>query len=209
MRKIALALFLAGAFSFADEVSAYKAGWVDGFRTGYSLKNVKKVNIPAGFWLYMPSENLSMEYIGFYVFSAQRLGLKSYLTGKEIVFGVFSRRADAEFYRNLLIAKGIEGLEVDKREGAVGYEGEVFVVDKSGEAKTGVDGVYYHLQKAIEKAKEIDPTVLNRDLLVQDLKSILSQISKWRSGEKGYKRVMEEQESSQLPDIVEKFLKEK
>ncbi len=200
-------LLLTGAV-FGGEVSAYRAGWVDGFRTGYSLKNAKKVEIPAGYWLYMPSENLPTELVGFYIFSAQRLGLKSYLTEKEIVFGVFARQADANFYKEQLAGKGIDDLRVEKREGTAGYEGGIFVIDKTGETHSGVSGVYYHLQKAIEKAKEIDPTVLNRDLLVQDLQSILSQISKWKSGEKGYERVIDEGGSKE-PKIIDKFLKEK
>ena len=211
MRK---ALLLLGTFclvGLADEVSAYKAGWIDGFRVGYSLKQARVVDIPAGYWLYMPVEDMPMPLVGFYVFAAERLGLRAYLTDKEVVFGVFQRRADAEFYRNQLLGKGIEGVIVALRNGQKGYEGSVLVLDKVGEEHRGVSGVMYHLSKAIEKAKEIDPTVLNTALLVEDLEKILKEVSKWATGGKGYQRVIpdDEEEKKQRREIIEKFLKER
>jgi hypothetical protein len=218
MRK---ALLLLGAFclvSFADEITAYKHGWVDGFRTGYSLKQAKPVDIPAGYWLYLPTEDLPMPLVGFYVFTAQRLGMKAYLTDKEVVFGVFQRRVDAEFYRDQLLGKGIEGVMIAERSGRSGYEGSVLVIDKAGEERKGVSGVMYHLSRAIEKAKEIDPTVLNTTLLVEDLEKILNEVSKWASGQKGYQKVIpnEGEEKNAEPvkqrgkdELIEKFLKEK
>jgi hypothetical protein len=210
MRK---ALLLLGTFclvSFADEVNAYKAGWVDGFGVGYSLKQARQVDIPAGYWLYLPTEDLPMPLVGFYVFSAQRLGLKAYLTDREVVFGVFQRRADAEFYREQLLGKGIDGVLITERRGQTGYEGSVLVLDKAGEERRGVSGVIYHLSKAVEKAKEIDPTVLNTVLLVEDLEKILKEVSKWGAGGKGYQRIIpEDKEEKQKLDIIEKFLKER
>jgi hypothetical protein len=210
MRKV---LLLFGTFclvSFADEVSAYKAGWVDGFRVGYSLKQARQVDIPAGYWLYLPTNDLPMPLVGFYVFSAQRLGLKAYLTDREVVFGVFQRRADAEFYREQLLGKGIEGVRIARRKGQPGYEGSVLVLDKAGERHRGVSGVIYHLRKAIEKAKEIDPTVLNTALLVEDLEKILKEVSKWATGGKGYQRVIpDDEEEVRRREIIERFLKER
>lgn len=212
MKKKLVWLFLLFGVSFADEPLAYQYGWTDGFRTGYNLKHAKSVQIPAGYWLFLPSENMPVELVGFYIFSAQRLGLKSYFTDKEVIFGVFSRLADANFYRSQLEAKGIQGLQIEKREGRSGFEGNIYVIDRAGEAYTGINGVYYHLQKAIEKAQEIDPTVLNRDLLIKDLQTILSQIEKWKSGEKGYRRVIKTEEDKKqeaTPETVKKFLEEK
>jgi len=210
MRK---ALFLLGvlcAVSLADEVSAYKAGWVDGFRVGYSLKQTRVVDIPTGYWLYMPVEDMPMPLVGFYVFAAERLGLRAHLTDKEVVFGVFQRRADAEFYREQLLGKGVDGVVVAMRDGQKGYEGSVLVLDKAGEEKKGVSGVMYHLSKAIEKAKEVDPTVLNTTLLVEDLENILKEVSKWATGGKGYQRVVPDNEKEgQKREIIERFLKEK
>jgi hypothetical protein len=210
MRKVVLLLGVLCVVSFADEVSAYKAGWVDGFRVGYSLKQARVVDIPAGYWLYMPVEDMPMQIVGFYVFTAERLGLRAYLTDKEVVFGVFQRRADAEFYRDQLLGKGVEGVMVALRNGQKGYEGSVLVLDKAGEEKRGVSGVIYHLSKAIEKAKEIDPTVLNTALLVEDLENILKEVSKWETGGKGYQRVIpDDKEKEQRREIIEKFLKER
>ena len=210
MRKALLLLGVLCAVSLADEVSAYKAGWVDGFRVGYSLKQARVVDIPAGYWLYMSVEDMPMPLVGFYVFAAERLGLKAYLTDKEVVFGVFQRRADAEFYREQLLGKGVDGVMVAMRNGQKGYEGSVLVLDKAGEEKKGVSGVIYHLSKAIEKAKEIDPTVLNTALLVEDLEKILKEVSKWAAGEKGYQRVIPDNEKEvQKREIIERFLKEK
>jgi len=210
MRKALLLLGVLCAVSLADEVSAYKAGWVDGFRVGYSLKQARVVDIPTGYWLYMPVEDMPMPLVGFYVFAAERLGLKAYLTDKEVVFGVFQRRADAEFYREQLLGKGVEGVMVAMRNGQKGYEGSVLVLDKVGEEKKGVSGVMYHLSKAIEKAKEVDPTVLNTALLVEDLEKILKEVSKWATGEKGYQRVIPDSEKEvQKREIIERFLKEK
>jgi hypothetical protein len=210
MRK---ALLLFGALcviGFADEVSAYKAGWVDGFRVGYSLKQARQVDIPTGYWLYMPVEDVPMPIVGLYVFSAEKLGLKAYLTDKEVVFGVFQRKADAEFYREQLLGKGIDGVMVALRNGQRGYEGSVLVMDKAGEGKSGVSGVVYHLSKAIEKAREIDPTVLNTALLVEDLEKILKEVSKWQTGGKGYQRfIPDDVEEKQRREIIEKFLKER
>jgi hypothetical protein len=210
MRKALLLLGVLCAVSLADEVSAYKAGWVDGFRVGYSLKQARVVDIPAGYWLYMPVEDMPMPLVGFYVFAAERLGLKAYLTDKEVVFGVFQRKADAEFYREQLLGKGVDGVMVAMRDGQKGYEGSVLVLDKAGEEKKGVSGVIYHLSKAIEKAKEVDPTVLNTALLVEDLEKILKEVSKWETGEKGYQRVIPDNEKEeQKREIIERFLKEK
>jgi hypothetical protein len=210
MRKALLLLGVLCAVSLADEVSAYKAGWVDGFRVGYSLKQARVVDIPAGYWLYMPVEDMPMPLVGFYVFAAERLGLKAYLTDKEVVFGVFQRKADAEFYREQLLGKGVEGVMVAMRNGQKGYEGSVLVLDKAGEEKKGVSGVMYHLSKAIEKAREVDPTVLNTTLLVEDLENILKEVSKWATGGKGYQRVVPDNEKEvQKREIMEKFLKEK
>ena len=210
MRKALLLLGVLCAVSFADEVRAYKAGWVDGFRTGYSLKQARVVDIPSGYWLYMPTEDMPIPLVGFYVFTAQRLGLKAYLTDKEVVFGVFQRRADAEFYREQLLGKGVEGVRIARRNGQTGYEGSVLVLDKAGEERRGVSGVMYHLSKAIEKAREIDPTVLNTALLVEDLEKILKEVSKWRTGGKGYQRVIPDGEDEKpRREIIERFLKEK
>jgi hypothetical protein len=210
MRKVVLLLGVLCAISLADEVSAYKAGWVDGFRVGYSLQQARVANIPAGYWLYMPAENMPMPLVGFYVFTAERLGLKAYLTDKEVVFGVFQRKADAEFYREQLLGKGVDGVIIALRDGQKGYEGSVLVLDKMGEEKNGVSGVIYHLSKAIEKAREIDPTVLNTTLLLEDLEKILKEVSKWRVGGKGYQRVIpDDEEKVQRREIIEKFLKEK
>jgi hypothetical protein len=209
MRKAILLLGVLCAVGLADEVSAYKAGWVDGFRVGYSLKQARVVDIPAGYWLYMSVEDTPIPLVGFYVFVGERMGLRAYLTDKEVVFGVFQRRADAEFYRQQLLGKGIDGVMVELRNGQKGYEGSVLVLDKAGEEKRGVAGVMYHLSKAIEKAKEIDPTVLNTALLVEDLEKILKEVSKWGTGEKGYKRVIpDEKEEKQKREIIRQFLKE-
>ena len=210
MRKALLLLGVLCAVSLADEVSAYKTGWVDGFRVGYSLKQARVVDIPTGYWLYMPVEDMPMPLVGFYVFTAERLGLKAYLTDREVVFGVFQRRADAEFYREQLLGKGVEGVMVAMRNGQKGYEGSVLVLDKVGEEKKGVSGVMYHLSKAIEKAKEVDPTVLNTTLLVEDLENILKEVSKWATGGKGYQRAIpDDKEGGQKREIIEKFLREK
>ncbi len=144
------------------------------------------------------------------MFAAERLGLKAYLTDKEVVFGVFQRRADAEFYRQQLLGKGIDGVMVAWRAGQRGYEGSVLVLDKVGEERRGVSGVVYHLSKAIEKAKEIDPTVLNTALLVEDLEKILKEVSKWQTGGKGYQRVIPDDEDEKPKrEIIERFLKER
>jgi len=210
MRKALLLFGVLCAVSLADEVSAYKSGWMDGFRAGYSLKQAREVDIPAGYWLYMPVKNMPMPIVGFYVFAAERLGLRAYLTDKEVVFGVFQRKADAEFYREQLLGKGVEGVMVALRDGRTGYEGSVLVLDKVGEEKKGVSGVMYHLSKAIEKAKEIDPTVLNTALLVEDLENILKEVSKWATGGKGYQRVVPDNEKEvQKREIIEEFLREK
>jgi hypothetical protein len=205
MRRVVLLLGVLCAISFADEVSAYKAGWVDGFRVGYSLKQARVVDIPTGYWLYMPVEDMPMPLVGFYVFTAERMGLRAYLTDKEVVFGVFQRRADAEFYRQQLLGKGVDGVMIAKRSGTVGYEGSVLFLDRVGEEKRGVSGVMYHLSKAIEKAREIDPTVLNTALLVEDLEKILKEVSKWETGGKGYQRVIpdntvNQQSRQSIPD---------
>ncbi len=210
MRKALLLLGVLCAVSLADEVSAYKAGWIDGFRVGYSLKQARVVDIPAGYWLYMPVEDIPMPLVGFYVFAAERLGLKAYLTDKEVVFGVFQRRADSQFYREQLLGKGIDGVMVAWRNGQRGYEGSVLVLDKAGEERRGVSGVMYHLSKAIERAKEIDPTVLNTALLVEDLEKILKEVSKWATGGKGYQRVIpDDEEEKRKREIIERFLKER
>jgi hypothetical protein len=210
MRKAVLLLGVLCAVSLADEVRAYKAGWVDGFKVGYSLKQARRVDIPAGYWLYLPTKDMPMPLVGFYVFSAQRLGLKAYLTDRELVFGVFQRRADAEFYREQLLGKGIEGVMIAWRRGQPGYEGSVLVLDKVEEERRGVSGVMYHLSKAIEKAKEIDPTVLNTALLVEDLEKILKEVSKWATGGKGYQRVIPDDEGEvRRREIIERFLKER
>jgi hypothetical protein len=209
MRRVVLLFGVLCAVSFADEVSAYKAGWVDGFRVGYSLKQARVVDIPTGYWLYMPVEDIPMPLVGFYVFTAERMGLRAYLTDREVVFGVFQRRADAEFYREQLLGKGVDGVMVAMRNGQKGYEGSVLALEKAGEEKRGVSGVMYHLSKAIEKAMEIDPTVLNTALLVEDLEKILREVSKWETGGKGYQRVIpDEKEEKQKREIIRQFLKE-
>ncbi len=210
MRRVVLLLGALCAISLADEVSAYKAGWIDGFRVGYSLRQARVVDIPSGYWLYMPVENKPMPLVGFYAFAAERLGLKVYLTDGELVFGVFQRRADAEFYREQLLGKGVDGVRVAWRNGQKGYEGSVLVLDRVGEERTGVSGVIYHLSKAIEKAREIDPTVLNTALLVEDLEKILKEVSKWETGRKGYQKVIPDSKKKQQGrEIIEKFLKER
>jgi hypothetical protein len=210
MRKAVLLFGVLCAVSLADEVSAYKAGWIDGFRVGYSLQQARVVEIPTGYWLYMPVEDMPLPLIGFYVFAANRMGLRAYLTDKEVVFGVFQRRADAEFYREQLLGKGVDGVMIALRDGQKGYEGSVLVLDKVGEEKRGVSGVIYHLSKAIEKAKEIDPTVLNTALLVEDLENILKEVSKWHTGGKGYQRVIpDDEEKNQRRELIERFLKER
>ena len=210
MRKALLLLGVLCAVSFADEVRAYKAGWVDGFRVGYSLKQARVVDIPTGYWLYVPTHNMPIPLVGFYVFAAERMGLKAYLTDKEVVFGVFQRRADAEFYREQLLGKGVNGVMVALRNGQRGYEGSVLVLGKAGEEHRGVSGVIYHLNKAIEKAKEIDPTVLNTALLVEDLEKILKEVSKWQTGGKGYQRVIPDDGGEKRKrEIIERFLRER
>jgi len=210
MRKVLLLLGTLCAVSLADEITAYKHGWVDGFRVGYSLRQARVVDIPAGYWLYMPTDHMPMPIVGFYVFAAERLGLKAYLTDREVVFGVFQRKADAEFYREQLLGKGVDGVVMALRDGRRGYEGSVLVLDKVGEEKKGVSGVIYHLSRAIEKAKEIDPTVLNTALLVEDIEKILKEVSKWETGGKGYQRVIpDDRGDKQRREIIKEFLKER
>lgn len=203
MKKFLAVILLPLSFTFSDELTAYKTGWIDGFSTGYSLKRAKRAKIPTGYWLFLPTENLPFPLIAFYVFSGQRLGFKVLLSEDAVVFGVYKRRADAEFYRELLESKGIKTF-VEYREGRNGWEGFVYNAIYVPE-KHGVEGVVYHLRKAIEKAKEIDPTVLNRNLLISDLEKILKEVRKWKRGEKGYTEVLPEgeQENEYLKRIKE------
>ena len=196
MRKLLVVLLFSLSFTFSDELTAYKTGWIDGFSTGYSLKKAKRAKIGTGYWLFLPTENLPFPLIAFYVFSGQRLGFNVLLSEDAIVYGVYKRKADAEFYRKLLESKGIKVL-VEYREGKEGWKGFVYNAIYIPE-KHGVEGVVYHLRKAIEKAKEIDPTVLNRDLLIKDLEKILSEVKKWERGEKGYERVFVDEKEKEF-----------
>jgi len=209
MKKYLFLIFLSFSLSLADEITAYKVGFVDGFRVGYSLKKAKRVRIPTGYWLYIPTENLPFPLIAFYVFFGEREGFKVKLSDDAVVFGVYERKADADFYRRLLESKGIQAY-VEYREGREGWKG--YVYNEIYEPKKyGVEGVYFHLKKAIERAREIDPTVLNRDLLIKDLERILAQIEKWKRGEKGYERVLEDRKSKNrgLLKEIKKFLEER
>ncbi|MEM4557343.1 MAG: hypothetical protein QW251_00890 [Desulfurococcaceae archaeon] len=209
MKKVLLGLSLFTTITFASadsEIKAYEVGWTDGFRAGYSLKEAKPVNVPSGFWLYMPTENIPLEHIAFYLWTAQRIGLKPYWTEKEIVFNVFNRRADAVYYKELLEGKGIEGLRIEKREATTGYEGGIKTIDTV--SPKGVRGVIYHLERAIRSAEDIDPTVLNRNLLIKDLEDIMKQLRKWQEGQKGYQKVLP-QEEDRPPEIIQRFLEER
>jgi len=207
MKKFLSPLLFIFTVSFSDEITAYKTGWIDGFSTGYSLKRAKKANIATGYWLYIPTENLPFPLIAFYVFSGQRLGFKVLLSEDSIVFGVYKRKVDAEFYKKLLESKGIKAL-VSYREGEKGWEGFVYNAIYVPE-KYGVEGVIYHLRKAIQKAKEIDPTVLNRNLLIKDLEKILKEVKKWERGKKGYSRVLPDTEKNEYIEKIRKFVEER
>lgn len=184
MKKLLVVPLLLFGAAFGDEITAYKTGFVDGFRVGVELKEPKRVTVPSGYWLYIPTKNLPTEAIAFYVFAGKREGFDPVITDDAVVLKVFSRKADALFWKERLEAKGIRAY-VDWREGTEGMKGYVYriVYDTP---KKGVEGVEFHLRKAIERAKEIDPTVFNRDLLIRDLQTILGEIEKWREERKGY-----------------------
>lgn len=209
MKKILLGLSLFTTITFASadsEIKAYEVGWTDGFRAGYNLKEAKPVNVPSGFWLYMPTENIPLEHIAFYLWTAQRMGLKPYWTEEEIVFNVFNRNADAVYYKELLEGRGIEGLRIEKREAKAGYEGSIKTIDAV--SPKGARGVIYHLERAIRSAEDIDPTVLNRNLLIKDLEDIIKQLRKWQEGQKGYQKVLP-QDENKPPEIIRRFLEER
>lgn len=207
MKRLILvgALFLMPLSGIADERKVYETGWTDGFKAGYSMKEAQSIRIPAGFWLYADSKRLPMELVAFYLWIAQRYGLKPYWTDEEVIFHVFEREADALRYKNLFEGLGIENLVVTRKEGKTGYEGGIKVIDRA--KYEGLSGVIHHLKKAIESAEEIDPTVLNRDLLVKDLREIFNQIEKWKERQKGYRQVIPE-ETKPAPEIIKKFLEE-
>ena len=207
MKKFISPLLFIFTVSFSDEITAYKVGFVDGFRVGISLKKATRTYIPGGYWLLKETTGVPYPLIAFYVFYGNRKGFNVRLTEEEIVFGVYKRYEDAEFYRKFLESKGIVA-KVEKRNGRKGWKGyvlnEIYVSEKEG-----VSGVIYHLKKAIEKAKEIDPTVLNRNLLIKDLETILKNLRKWEKGEKGYSRVIpEEKNKSEILKEVKRFLEE-
>ena len=176
-----------------DELkTAYLTGWFDAFRINFYMKNVKKVRVPTGWWVVYPLKELPLEYVAFYIFGGLREGVKPVITNEYIVFGTFGRRADAEFLAKRLRLKDIDAV-VMWHEATDGQQGislrTVYV-----EPRFGIEGVLYHLNKAIEKAQDIDPSVLNRDLLLKDLRAIQRELNRWKAGRKGYKKVIEEQE---------------
>jgi len=201
MRRFFLSvmMFLPLFLSFSDEITAYKLGWMDGFRIGYSLKRAKKTRIPSGYWLYIPTDNLPLELIGFYVFVGIREGFDVKLAPDAVVFNVYHRRADAVFWRRFLESKGIRAV-VDYREGTVGLKGYVYNIAYQA-PKEGIEGILFHLSLAIEKAKDLDPSVINRDLLIKDLKTIIREIEKWKEGKKGYEPAVVSEEA---PEVLKK-----
>ena len=208
MKKGFVAILLAGVVFGTDYEAiktAYLTGWFDAFRIAYYMKNAKKVRVPSGWWVVYPIKNLPVEYVGFYVFAGLREGVKPILTKDYIVFGVFDRKADAEFLAKKLRTKDVEA-EVKKESAQDGYLGFDFR-SVHVEPRFGVDGVLYHIRKAIEKAQDIDPTVLNRDLLVKDLKAIERELEKWKSGRKGYTPAVAKE--AERDTIIERFLEEK
>ncbi|WP_457601569.1 hypothetical protein [Hydrogenivirga sp.] len=148
------------------------------------MKQAKRVRVPSGWWVVYPLKDLPIEYVAFYVFAGLREGVKPMLTQDYIVFGVFERQADAEFLAKKLSLKDVnaEVMWREAEEGILGMELRTVYV----EPRFGVDGVLYHVNKAIEKAQDIDPSVLNRDLLLRDLKLIRGELEKWKAGRKGY-----------------------
>lgn len=195
MKRVLVGLLFAGTLGFSagyDELrTAYLTGWFDAFRIGYYMKQAKKVRVPSGWWVVYPLSNLPLEYVAFYVFAGLREGVKPILTRDYIVYGVFERRADADFLVEKLKAKDVSATVVWKeaQDGLLGLELRTVYV----EPRFGVDGVLYHLEKAIEKAQDIDPSVLNRDLLLHDLKAVKKEIEKWKAGRKGYVPVFKDE----------------
>lgn len=223
MRRAVLLLLVLGlvaggtpplAASYEEIRSAYLTGWFDAFRIAYYMKRAKKVKIPSGWWVVYPLHNLPVEYIAFYVFAGMREGVKPMLTQDEIVFGVFERKADAEFLAQKLQLKDVEASVRwgEATDGLLGVDlKSVFV-----EPKNGVDAVLYHIDRAIRKAQDIDPSVLNRDLLLQDLKLIKRELERWKSGRKGYIPVIasspvvrkKEKEKREKEEKVRSFLEQ-
>ena len=215
MRRLGISLCLlllstiAHSADYEQIRTAYLTGWFDAFRMGYYMKSAKRVRVPSGWWVVYPLANLPLEYVAFYVFAGLREGVKPVLTRDYIVFGVYERRADADFLAEKLRTKDVKAdvLWKEAEEGLLGMELRTVYV----EPRFGVDGVLYHLNKAIEKAQDIDPTVLNRDLLLKDLQAIKKEIEKWKAGRKGYVPVVVEETRSEGTEekIVEDFVKEK
>lgn len=193
--------------SYEELRTAYLTGWFDAFRMGYYMKQAKRVRIPSGWWVVYPLTNLPLEYVAFYVFAGLREGVKPMLTKEYIVYGVYGRRADAEFLAKKLSLKDISAKVVwkESEDGLLGLELRTIYV----EPRFGIDGVLYHINKAIEKAQDIDPSVLNRDLLLKDLKAIKKELEKWKAGRKGYTPAIVGEKKKEKPpqtDIIKKFL---
>lgn len=209
MRRVVLSLLLAFGMvshSFSTDYeqikTAYLTGWFDAFRMGYYMKSAKRVRVPSGWWVVYPLANLPLEYVAFYVFAGLREGVKPVLTRDYIVYGVFERRADADFLAEKLKTKDVNAqvLWKESEDGLLGMELRTVYV----EPRFGVDGVLYHINKAIEKAQDIDPTVFNRDLLIKDLQAIKKEIEKWKAGRKGYTpAVVKEEKKDVVKDFVE------
>ncbi len=224
MRRIKIAVaglvsLLAIGVSFPDSYeelrSAYLTGWFDAFRMGYYMKQAKRVRVPSGWWVVYPLTDLPLEYVAFYVFAGLREGVKPMLTKDYIVYGVYERQADAEFLAKKLSLKDVNAEVVwkESEDGLLGMDlNSVYV-----EPRFGVDGVLYHLNKAIEKAQDIDPSVLNRDLLLKDLEIIKRELEKWKAGRKGYAPVVVREEGVEVQKrremkeekerVIKKFLK--
>lgn len=207
---ISLCLLLLSTIAYSADYeqirTAYLTGWFDAFRMGYYMKSAKRVRVPSGWWVVYPLANLPLEYVAFYVFAGLREGVKPVLTRDYIVYGVYERRADADFLAEKLKTKDVDAqvLWKESEDGLLGMELRTVYV----EPRFGVDGVLYHLNKAIEKAQDIDPTVLNRDLLLKDLQAIKKEIERWRAGRKGYTPVVvKEAESKEIgKEIIEDFV---
>jgi len=127
MKRVPLLLFLLSSLSLGDEITAYKVGFVDGFTVGYALREASKVNIPSGYWVIKDLWGAPTPVVGFYAFIGKKEGFDVKFTPEgEIVFGVYSRKADALFAKDLLEQKGIRGIKVERRSSAKGYDSFLF-----------------------------------------------------------------------------------
>lgn len=210
MRKV-VALLLLSSLAFSSDYeqikTAYLTGWFDAFRIAYYMKNAKRVQVPSGWWVVYPLSNLPVEYVAFYVFAGLREGVKPMLTKDYVVFGVYERRADADFLAEKLRTKDVEAEVVWRgaEEGLLGME----LSSVHAEPRFGIDAVLYHLTKAIEKAQDVDPSVFNRDLLVEDLQTIKREIEKWKGGRKGYTPSVVEKKEEPEKEKVREFVERK